>query len=131
MLEHALDAVHETVQAVVVAVVRVRARAHVVVVRTEVLGAVRMLCDVGGARWGWMLGEAGGEAEFADAGFDCLAGVNGLGFGGLYFAHHVGYDAAEEGVALLAAVADGRRAQGHGRECELHTFVSDDVYERI
>lgn len=106
-----------------------RAEAHVVVVRAEVLRAVRMLSGVD-ARRCWMLGEAGGEAEFADAGFDGLAGMDGLGFRGLHFAHHVGYDAAEEGCALLAAVADGRWAQRDARDCELHMFVSDNVYER-
>lgn len=121
MLEHKLNAVQETVQAVVVTVVRVRAGSHVVVVGAEVLRAVRMLSSVG-ARRCWTFGEAGGEAEFADAGLDCFAGVNGLGFRSLYFAHQVGYDAAEQGCALLAAVTDSRRAQRDARDCKLQAL---------
>lgn len=131
MPEYALDAVPETVHAVgVMRVVRVRAaRAHVVVVRVEVLRAVGMM--LGGLLWWWwwwwgggrMLGEGGGEAEFAEACFDSLAGMDGLGFGGAHFAHHVGDDAAEERRALLAAVADGGRAQRHARDGELRRFL--------
>lgn len=98
-----------------------RAGPHVVVVRAKVLRAVRMFSSVG-ARRCWTLGEAGGEAKFADAGLDCLAGVNGLGFGSLYFAHHIGYDAAEQGGTLLAAITDSRWAQGDTRDCELQAL---------
>ena len=78
-----------------------------------------------GARWWRTLGEAGGEAEFAKAGFDILADVNGFGFRGLHFAYHVGYNAAKDGGALFAAVAEGGRAQGEARDCELeHLLVT-------
>lgn len=124
MLEHALDTVQETVQAVaVVAVVRVRTRSHVVV-GAEVLRAVRMLGGVGARGGGRVLGEAGRETQFAEAGLDFLAEVDGLGFRGSHLAHHVGYDAAEEGGAVLAAVADGGRAQRQARDGELHVLVS-------
>ena len=124
MLEHTFDAVQDTMQGMM-AVVVMRAMTHVVMMGFGVVRTVMRLGGVGvGARWWWRtLGEAGGEAEFAKAGFDFLADVSTFSFRSLHFAYHVGYNAAEDGGALFAAVAEGGRAQGEARDCELEHLL--------